>query len=148
MGKIVLDASVVLKLFLEEEYTDLVELLLEKFQENNFKIYVPQIFFFEIVNVLKTKSATSSKDVVKVINNIFKLNFISQKADQKLLLKANYYAQKYNLSIYDASYVALAKILGVNLITTDNKLVKKINLKFVKFLGDLSWLNVISWKIF
>ncbi|GAF88140.1 unnamed protein product [marine sediment metagenome] len=64
---------------------------------------------------------------------------ISKEVNKKLLTKANFYAQKFNLSIYDASYIALAKVEKAILITADGKLARKIKLSFVKMLKQVSF---------
>ena len=138
MKRLVLDASIALKwFFIEEKGADRAWKILERTKRGELKIVVPQIFFFEIANVVKTKARSTSGDVREVIKAIFSLEITSPKTDANLLLKANFYAQKYNLTIYDASYLALAKILGIDLITADEKLRKKVNLKFVKSLEKL-----------
>jgi len=132
--KLVLDASVALKWFFEEKGTKIADKLLDALREEKIEIFVPQIFFFEIVNAVKTKSESTSKDVLRAINKLFSLDFTTEKANLILLKKANFYAQKYDLSIYDASYIALAKINGLPFITADKKMAKKIGLKFIKTL--------------
>lgn len=139
MKRVVLDASIALKWFLKEEDTDIAEVLLERIKRKEIEVDVPQLFFFELANVIKTKTKSTSQDVLEAINKIFSLKLSGEKINKKLLVKANFYAQKYDLTIYDASYLALAKTLGVNLITADEKLKKRARLKFVKSLGDLKF---------
>ena len=92
-----------------------------------------------MANVVKTKTKSTSKEVLEAITKIFSSNLISEKIDKTLLVQANNFAQKYDLTIYDASYLALAKLLGVNLITADEKLVRKTGLKFIKSLKDFKF---------
>lgn len=137
MEKVVLDASIALKWFFpREKNSNIARRILKKAKKEKLEVIVPQIFFFEVVNAVKTKAKSTVKDVLEVINKIFSLKLVSKKADERLLTKANFYAQKYDLTIYDASYLALAKILGVNLITADEKLGRKTKLKFVRLLKD------------
>lgn len=136
MKKCVLDASIALKWFFpHEEHSDIAREVLREIKKKGIKVLVPQIFFFEVANAVKTKSKTTPRDVLRVINKIFSLNLVSEKANLKLLSKANFYAQKYNLTIYDASYLAFAKILKINLITADAK-IKKTGLGFIKLLKE------------
>lgn len=137
MNQIVLDASIALKWFLKEAGTQKAFEIQKQIDKRSLKAFVPQIFFFEIANVIKTKSKSTSSDVKKALKIIFNLPFFTKKTDHRFLLKSNHYAQKYNLSIYDASYLALAKIQKIDFITADQKLVKKVNLKFVKLLKEL-----------
>jgi len=137
--KLVLDASVALKWFFpHEKNSNIARKILKGIKKEKIEIFVPQIFFFEIVNAIKTKSETTSKDVLRAINKLFSLDFITEKANLILLKKANFYAQKYDLSIYDASYIALAKINGLPFLTADEKMAKKIGLKFIKTLKQIN----------
>ena len=138
MKQIVLDASVVLKWFFEEKDSALADKILLEFKKGNLKVFIPQIFFFEIVNVVKTKAKSTHNEGLEVTDKLFSLNFSTEKINSPLLSKANYYAHKYNLSIYDASYIALAKIKKVIFLTADVKMVKKTDLKFVKSLKDFN----------
>ncbi len=137
MEKFVLDASIALKWFFpQEKNSDIARRILSETKRGKIRVIVPQIFFFEIVNVIKTKSKSTPNDVLEVIDKIFSLQLESEEADLHLLSKANFYAQKFGLSIYDASYVATAKINEAILITADEKMVKKVNLKLVKTLKE------------
>lgn len=136
MKQIVLDASVALKWFFKERDSTFADEILLEFKKGNLQIFVPQIFFFEIVNAVKTKAKSTHSEGLEVIDKLFSLNFLTEKVDPVLLSKANYYAHKYNLSIYDASYIALAKIKKVVFLTADVKMVRKTGLKFVKSLKD------------
>jgi len=134
MRKLVLDASVALKWFFQEKNSDLAEILLKQIKKDEIKVFVPQIFFFELVNAVKTKAKSTPKDVLEVINKIFSLKLNSEKINRELLAKANFYAQKYDLTIYDASYLALARALEINFITADEKLRGEVKLKLIKIL--------------
>jgi len=134
MDRLALDASVVLKWFFKEKGSLKALRVQKKLKDKKIRLWVPQIFFFEIINVIKTKSASTSQDVDLATQILFKLPFISQKTNQELFKKANFYAQKFSLSIYDAAYIATASINQATLITADEKMAKKVNLKFVKIL--------------
>jgi len=139
MKEYVLDASVAIKWFFPHERgSQTARKILRGIKEEKIRVFVPQIFFFEIINVVKTKSNSTSEDVLQVIDKIFSLDLVTKRIDKKLLAKANFYAQKYNLTIYDASYIALAKLSKVILVTADQKLVKKTNLKFIRLLPSSS----------
>ena len=134
MDKLVLDASIVLKWFFKEKNSLKALRIQKKLKDGKIKIWVPQIFFFEVINVIKTKSISTAQDVDLATQILFELPFINQKTNQELLEKANFYAQKFDLSIYDAAYIATANINQAVLIAADEKMTKKVNLNFVKTL--------------
>jgi len=136
MRKVIIDASVALKWFFKEDGSEKALELQGKLKDGIVKAFVPQIFFFEVINVIKTKPTTTLQHVERAIKIVFNLPFSSQKISQGLLEKANFYAQKYDLTIYDASYIALAKTLGVDLITADEKLRNKVKLRSVRSFKD------------
>ena len=137
MKRFVFDASIAIKWFFDEVDSGKALKLQSKLKNGLIKVCVPQIFFFEVIKVIKTKPVSTSQDVNRVVGVIFDLPFVSRKADKELLKNANFYAQKYNLTIYDASYIALAKTIRVNLITADDKLRDKVKLGFVKSLKNI-----------
>lgn len=139
MKKVVLDASIALKWFFNEVDSEKALKLQARLNDKTIQSFVPQIFFFEVINAMKTKPTSTPRDVKRAIRIIINLPFYSEKVNKSLLTKANYFAQKYDLTIYDASYLALAKLLGVNLITADEKLVRKTGLKFIKSLKDFKF---------
>lgn len=135
---LVFDASVVAKWFFEEEETDLALTLLEKHKLGKININVPVLLLFEFGNTLIKKFREDidtqeefNRDLADLLAS--ELNFVAPTQD---LLKLTYtLARKYEITFYDATYVALAQKLKCDFITADKKLVKAAKrLKFVKLL--------------
>lgn len=137
MTPIVLDASVAIKWFFEESDSDKASVLQVELHNQTVKAIVPQLFFFEIANVIKTKPKSTIAELNTAIKILFDLPFITSPIDAKTLTRAAFYAHKYNLSIYDASYLALAKINQAILLSADDKMVKQVKLPFVKLLSSI-----------
>lgn len=133
---IVLDASVAIKWFFEEPGSDKASALQTVLHRQTIKVIVPQLFFFEIANVIKTKPKSTRSELNTAIKILFELPFITNPIDVNTLTKTAFYAHKYNLSIYDAAYLALAKINQAILVSADNKMVKRVKLPFVKLLNS------------
>lgn len=56
---------------------------------------------------------------------------------QEILLRAVNLSYSYEISLYDAVYIALAELINATMITADEKLYEKIKeLKFVKFITE------------
>jgi len=49
-----------------------------------------------------------------------------------LLKETRLLGKRYKITAYDANYIALAKKLHIDFVTADKKLVKKVNLSYVK----------------
>lgn len=125
----VIDASVAIKLFLQEEDSDKADLLFTALTTAApARFYVPDLFFVECGNVLwkyvrfhgyPPDSARQDVAALKAL----KLLTVST-AD--LLSNALELAFQFEVTAYDAVYVALAKQLNLPLITADSSLVKNL----------------------
>ncbi|OGE10476.1 hypothetical protein A3A60_02945 [Candidatus Curtissbacteria bacterium RIFCSPLOWO2_01_FULL_42_26] len=135
---VVLDASVVIKWFFEEEDTEPALQLLEKHKLEKIQINVPLLLFFEFGNTVVKKfreDIDTRKEFNRNLTDLLatELNFAETTPD---LLKLVYsIAGRHEITFYDATYVALAKSLKCNFVTADKKLVEATKtLKFVKLL--------------
>lgn len=117
----VVDASVVLQWLLEEP-THRSQELLERHLSGEDLLVAPELLDYEVGNVLVTKVALTSQDTLDLFNNFLDLDI------QTYSLGADEYrasidlAHKYKLTVYDASYLALALALDTRLVTADRKL--------------------------
>ena len=124
--KKVIDASIAVKLFAEEENSDKAHILMEKFINGQINIIAPELIFLETLNALRYKKFdkinldSSNKEMFDFQFEIININ-------KDILDKSIDLVQNYNLTIYDAVYAALAEIHNAQLITADNKLLKTPN---------------------
>ncbi len=124
---IVLDASVVLKwVFIDEDKGESARYFKEKHISEVEIIAVPELFFYEIANVLATNTRLSIGDVTEAFSLIcnFDLEVFSFDLDE--FLSAMALSRQYKISLYDASYIELAIRLDCNFITADKRLYAKI----------------------
>jgi predicted nucleic acid-binding protein len=136
MAQIVLDASVIAKLFLKEEGSDIAVRLKDDHVEGRIEILAPSLMKYELISALKSKNF--SKNEIKLALEVVKdYGFSTIELDDELFDKVAEIACDYNVSSYDASYIALAEDLGVILCTADGKMHGKVKkLDFVKPLGE------------
>jgi len=136
---VVLDASVILKWFIEENDSEKARAILNRYIKGDFIIVVPDFLLYEVANVLKYSGAFSEKEVTEAITSLYDLEIkiISSLPDViKTMIKLSF--QK-GITSYDAIYLALAMELQVPLITADVRLYHKINdIKYVKLLKDFA----------
>lgn len=123
---IVLDTSVLLKWYLDEEDSDKALFYRSEYLNQFIKISVPDLILYEVSNALKYNRDFIVKDVKLVIESIFlsKINIVSPTID--LINKTIEYANYFDVSIYDSTYLGLASLLDFQLITADEKFYKKI----------------------
>lgn len=105
---------------------------IEEIISENGQIYVPQLFWFELGNVLVNAAKTdengetgtiSQIQLVEIVQLVTKLPiYTDSQPDSETLQRIITYAQEYNLSFYDATYLELAKRYDIPLKTNDKNL--------------------------
>jgi len=121
--KKIIDASIIVKWFVNEDGTDLALSLRDEHINGESFLIVPELAFLEVINALryKTKDLAALKEANDVL---WELQLHVEKLNKFLLDRASEIALKNNLSLYDAVYLALARIYGSPLYTSDNQLAK------------------------
>ena len=130
---LILDSSVIAKWFFAKNDSDNALIIKEKFTDKKISLSVPLLLYYEINNLLKTavkKYRIDEQDAIKVYKAFLQLNFISY-SSEFLLEKTLEIAIKYDISSYDATYVALSEYLQVQFLTADQKLLEKVQNKLV-----------------
>lgn len=143
MGRheIVIDASAAIKWFFtdESDVQSAADLLID-YQQNKLHFIVPRLFHYEIMNSvhiavrMKRIPENSGKEILK---DLFLIE--TKIIDSDGLIKSAYlYARQYNISVYDASYLAAAKEHKAALYTADRKFYDTVKSKerLVKWIGD------------
>jgi predicted nucleic acid-binding protein len=131
---VILDSSVIAKWFFSEVDTDKALEIKEKFTNNSISIAVPVLLYYEINNILKiavNSFRIDPKEAVKVYNAFLKLNFITY-SSELIMRKTLEIAMKFDISSYDAAYIALAEYLQIPFLTADRKLLDKVTIKLVQ----------------
>ena len=130
MNKFVVDASVAIKWYLPENYSEHADRLLNPF----FELLVPELLFSEIGNVLwkrVMKSECPYDKAIKILKAIESLPF--QIWDTRILaVEALDIACRAKRTFYDSLYLSLAARNGCQMVTADLKLynaIKKTSLK-------------------
>jgi len=143
MIELVIDASVVVKWFIEEHDSDKAILLRDKFIEGNVKIYIPSLLYFEVLNALKYSQLfepSELNDAGESLEN-YGLKVVTIKNElRKHMVKV---ALDYELSIYDASYLGLSIGLGKLFCTADAKIIRKLPLALKKKVKSLKQIEEI-----
>jgi predicted nucleic acid-binding protein len=119
----VIDASVVVKWFINEENSDKSIKIREDHISRKYTLIVPELMFLEVINTLRYKGFNIEK-IFYINKSLWEFQFKIQKINNLLLDKAINVAIKNNISIYDAVYVTLAQLYGTFLITADKELYK------------------------
>lgn len=135
---LVLDSSVVVKWFFKETETEKALILLHRHQFKKIQVVVPRLLLFELGNVFVNKGVRDQAEFNRNLNDFFNIGADLIETNQQFLEATFALAKKYNITFYDAAYVATAQQLKCDFVTADKKLYQKIKgLKFVKLLGQV-----------
>ncbi|MFW5858310.1 MAG: type II toxin-antitoxin system VapC family toxin, partial [Planctomycetota bacterium] len=125
----VLDASVGIKLFVEEDDSDKVDALFQGFADDaDARLHVPTLFFTECTNILwklARRGERSADDVQADVRDLISLA-LDRVDTVPLLPDILLLATERDISVYDATYVVTAQSLGIPLLTADEKLAGKL----------------------
>ncbi len=121
--KVILDTSVIIKWFFEEDEEDVktANLILNKYHNNEIQIIAPEIALFEISNVIKNRIKDNKNMGAEIIDKIFNLGIIFY-ITKEILKNAFSIAFDINESVYDCIFIALAEHFKAKLVTDDKKL--------------------------
>lgn len=122
----VVDASVLVKWFMEEEGRDRALALRQLHTSRRSAIFISELTFLEILNAIRYSPKSNEEDGAEALHVLQNLRLQVRPIDFDLLRKANVIAWAYRITIYDALYVALAEQVGYPLITADDVMVKKM----------------------
>jgi predicted nucleic acid-binding protein len=137
----VVDASLVIKLFITEPYSSETRDLFESLNLNSpDDIYVPDLFYIECANVFwkhvrrRDFTAAEAEKEMAALKQL-RLRPVS---GWELMEQALEIAVRWDISVYDATYLALAERLEASLVTADEKLVKRVKAKNFRmvWIGD------------
>jgi predicted nucleic acid-binding protein len=123
--KLVLDSSVVAKLFFDEIGSDSAIKLMYLGDEKDIEFYASDLVIYEVGNTIWKNLRKKKKDGSKYIKLLFQLNINFVSIDDDLANKAIKEAQKNDITYYDGVHVALSKEKQTTLVTQDKELLKK-----------------------
>ncbi|MFH1281972.1 MAG: type II toxin-antitoxin system VapC family toxin, partial [Candidatus Omnitrophota bacterium] len=107
----VVDASVILKWFIKEVDSDKAGKI-KKDHINGFSVItLPDIALYEIGNALGYKAEFSTAEVNLSLNEIYELNMDIITPTFQIISPVTEIARHYDITFYDAFYIALAKEL-------------------------------------
>ena len=118
----VLDASVVVKWFVDEEHSDKALQLREEYYAGEREIIVPDLLLFEVANALRYNSAFETEEIKECVETLSAMCIEIVTPSYSLLERAIHRAREFDITCYDATYLALAEDLEFEFITADRRL--------------------------
>ena len=121
---LIIDASVLIKFFVPEVLSDKAEQLLARVEDGSLTLFSPDLIYAEAGNTLwkklRLKELTRS-EVAKIRDLIISIP-LKIEASISLFPIAVDIAIAYEVTVYDALYLSLAKIYETQMMTADRKL--------------------------
>ncbi len=96
------------------------------FESATFLFIVPELLFYELANALRYNPNFSPKDVNEALHSVFDMGLEVRKVDRKVMEQATTIAFKYNITFYDAYFLALSRKEEKPFITADYKFAEKM----------------------
>ena len=124
-GLLVVDASVVVKWFVNEEGSDTAKIL----RDGDHQIFAPQLMAVEVGNTLWNKSRRGELkpfEAEALASNISALT-VNWIADEELVVDAVRLAIALNHPVYDCVYLALARQVEANVVTADKRFLNVVS---------------------
>ena len=137
MEEVVVDASVVVKWFVEEEFEKEALMLRDAYVERAIRLSSPALMPLEVMNSLEAANnneqflTEATKSLTQYGIRLF-LPIGPYLSDTIKLSARN------SVSTYDASYVVLAERLGCLLYTADTELIKRLSADDKKYVRPIS----------
>lgn len=136
-SRFVVDASVGIKLFVEEPLSDQAHALFTKLTKDPpAELYVPDLFYIECTNILLKYMRRFGRSLEDSQADLADLKTLALKtvSTAELMEDAILLASQKNLTAYDACYAVLARQLNIPLITADKPMAQAV--EWAVWLGD------------
>lgn len=121
---LVVDASAMITLLRGEPGADAVREILTERRQDGGSLSVPSGFWLEVVNSLVRRHRMSSAEVMEAFVEMDAFGLSTVELDRPLVLVALDLAERFGLTSYDASYLAVAIALRADLLTLDDELAR------------------------
>ena len=111
---------------------------MEVFARKEIELLEPPLLLYEVINGVRYSRAKkfTESEIKVIIESMVNFDFKWLDINSEMAYLATEISLRYNVPFYDASYVALAKAMGADLYTADNKLIEATSLPFVKHIRN------------
>jgi predicted nucleic acid-binding protein len=122
---LILDSSVIAKLFLEETGSEEALEIMESSYIEDLKIIASDLIFYEVGNTIWKHLRNKKIDGIEYIKKLFLLNIDYIPLSENLACEAMKLAHKHGITYYDGVHMALSQEYKSPLVTEDKLLLNK-----------------------
>jgi len=132
-AEVAVDASIIVKWFVEGGGYDKSLKLRDRYIEGEIRLIAPELMIFDALNALYYKGLFSEEEFKRISEALEAYSFTPYPLKGKYADKVVEVAFKNDITIYDASYIALAIIRNTQMYAADEKLVRKLKREYQKY---------------
>lgn len=89
-------------------------------------IIIPDLLFYELANALRHNPSFTPEDVKAALDSVFDMEFDIRKVDSSVIAVAIDIAFKFDVTVYDAYFLALSQLESKPFVTADYKFTRRI----------------------
>ncbi|BES82850.1 type II toxin-antitoxin system VapC family toxin [Pyrodictium abyssi] len=127
--RVVVDASVLVKWFVPEEFSDKAEAILNDHLDARVAVAAPSYALLELANALRkyvVRGVMGPGEAGEAFSLLLEMDVEFVEVDGELAREALGYAIDNGVTVYDAYYIVLARRLGTVFYTADEKLLRQL----------------------
>jgi len=127
--RVVVDASVLVKWFVPEEFSDRAEAILNDHLDARVTVAAPSYALLELANALRkhvVRGVMGPGEAGEAFSLLLEMDIEFVEVDGELAREALGYALDNGVTVYDAYYIVLARRLGTVFYTADEKLLRQL----------------------
>lgn len=132
---VVVDASVAVKWFNVEEYSEQAVSLRDNHVAGEVILAAPSLIVWEVCNALRYSAEMGSREVKKALRDLIDLQILLLEPDPDWMGKAIGEAFEKGITLYDSSYLALAAHLRASYYSADETLLSKVETEWAKHIS-------------
>ena len=133
----VIDTSVLIKWFIKEIKRESAIEIRDSYLKGEINLIAPDLIVYEFLNALKYIKQHNEEEMKAIFETIMNYDLDLYVMDKDLAEESIRIASNSELTNYDSSYLALAKLKEGKLITADEKLIKKCPKPYKKYVKGL-----------
>jgi predicted nucleic acid-binding protein len=126
MPRLLLDSSVIAKWFLSESDSDRAVRLQQQYLAGDIACQYADLALYEVANALLYSRQFDADEIATALDAIINLGMPQIGFVQPALVQAVTLAQDFGVAIYDSYLVALAQIYGMDFVTADRRLTRRL----------------------
>jgi len=143
MEVVVVDASILVKWYVVETFREEALDLRESYLKGDIELVSPAIMPFEVLNAVRYAKREIDEEKLKKVSrslSLYGVQLYQLQGDYiDLVIETSLHN---NITVYDASYVALAQYLETILYTADEKLIEKLSDDYTKYVKHIRGYNI------